>query len=60
METEEIIAQLNCSEIYARHSCGGEFKLSKAFLFDGTKPFPHEGKDSVKKEFYRSLTLNYP
>ena len=41
METEEIIQLLKKSDIYAEHStCGCEFKISDALLFDGTKSFP--------------------
>jgi predicted Holliday junction resolvase-like endonuclease len=43
MNTEEIIRQLKDSNLYAEcPSCDGEFKLSEAILFDGTKPFPSE------------------
>jgi predicted Holliday junction resolvase-like endonuclease len=31
------------SDLIAECPCGGEFRLSSAFLFDGTKPFPPEG-----------------
>ena len=40
MNTAELIQQLKQSSLYAECLCGGEFKLSDAILFDGTKPFP--------------------
>ena len=41
MKTEEIIQLLKESDLYAEHAgCSGEFKISEALLFDGTKPFP--------------------
>ena len=49
METEEIIQLLKKSDIYAEHSaCGGEFKISDALLFDGTKPFPFKAIEVQK------------
>jgi len=42
MDTEELITQLKKSGFWAECSCGEEFKLSEAILFDGTKPFPEE------------------
>ena len=39
---EKLIKELKESGFYAECSCGGEFKLSDAILFDGTKPFPKE------------------
>jgi predicted Holliday junction resolvase-like endonuclease len=49
METEEIIQLLKKSDIYAEHSaCGGEFKISDALLFDGTKPFPFTAMEVQK------------
>jgi predicted Holliday junction resolvase-like endonuclease len=39
---EKLIKELKESSIYAECPCGGEFKLSEAILFDGTKPFPKE------------------
>jgi len=44
MKTSEIIDKLKKSDLYAECPCGGEFKLSDVFLFDGTKPFPPEVK----------------
>jgi len=42
MNTEQLIRELKASNLYAECPCGEEFKLSKALLFDGTKPFPEE------------------
>jgi len=42
MGTEEIIKQLKSSGLFAECPCGGEFKLSEAILFDGTKSFPEK------------------
>lgn len=53
-KTEEIISQLKISEIWAESPCGHEFKLSKAILFDGTKPFPKEALES-KEAFLNEL-----
>jgi len=41
-KTEQLIKELKESGFYAECPCGGEFKLSEAILFDGTKPFPKE------------------
>lgn len=55
MNTEEIIKLLQNSDIYAQHpNCGGEFKISKALLFDGTKPFPFDAAE-VQKNLEQSL-----
>ena len=49
METEEIIQLLKKSDIYAEHpACGGEFKISDALLFDGTKLFPFKAIEVQK------------
>ena len=49
MNTEEIIQILKKSNIYAEHpACGGEFKISDALLFDGTKPFPFKAIEVQK------------
>lgn len=45
MDVKQLIKELKVSDIYAECSCGGEFKLSDAILFDGTKPFPQEALD---------------
>ena len=42
MQTDQLIKNLKDSNLYAECSCGEEFKLSDAILFDGTKPFPAE------------------
>jgi len=54
MEIEEVIKQLKSSGLYAECPCGGEFKLSDAFLFDGTKPFPPEAL-KLKQAFEEGL-----
>ena len=46
MKTEEIIQGLKNSNLIAESPCGCEFELSKAILFDGTKPFPKEALES--------------
>ena len=49
MNTQEIIQLLQKSDIYAEHAeCGCEFKISKALLFDGTKPFPFKAIEVQK------------
>ncbi len=42
MQIDQLIKSLKTSNLYAECSCGEEFKLSEAILFDGTKPFPAE------------------
>jgi predicted Holliday junction resolvase-like endonuclease len=42
MGTQQIIDDLQNSDLYAECPCGAEFKLSDLILFDGTKPFPPE------------------
>ena len=49
MKTEEIIKKLREANIYAECSCGGEFKLSEAILFDGTNPFPEKALETQKQ-----------
>lgn len=50
MNTEHLIKQLKKSGLYAEcPRCNGEFKLSQAVLFDGTKPFPKEALEFQKK-----------
>ncbi|OGJ15719.1 hypothetical protein A3K73_04020 [Candidatus Pacearchaeota archaeon RBG_13_36_9] len=46
---DELIKQLKGSNLYAECPCGGEFKLSDAILFDGTKPFPSEALEKQKE-----------
>ena len=55
MKTEEMIRLLKKSDIYAEHpGCGCEFKISKALLFDGTKPFPFKAIE-VQKNLEEAL-----
>lgn len=49
MNTEHLIRKLKESNLYAECPCGGEFKLSKTILFDGTKPFPPKALEVQKK-----------
>jgi predicted Holliday junction resolvase-like endonuclease len=56
MDVMKLIAELQTSKLYATCPCGEEFKISKAVLFDGTKPFPkgalekqQELKDSLEE-----------
>ena len=49
MNTAELIQNLKQSNLYAECShCEGEFKLSDAILFDGTKPFPPKALEAQK------------
>lgn len=48
VNTEQLIKQLKGSGLWAECLCGGEFKLSDAILFDGTKPFPEEALEQQK------------
>jgi hypothetical protein len=54
MITKEIISNLKNSDLYAECLCGGEFKLSEVFIFDGTKPFPPEVKE-LQEEYEERL-----
>lgn len=54
MKTEELIQELNKSNLWAECPCGGEFKLSETLLFDGTKPFPKEALE-IQKELKEQL-----
>ncbi|PIU62480.1 hypothetical protein COS83_02385 [archaeon CG07_land_8_20_14_0_80_38_8] len=54
MDTEGLIRQLKSSNLFAKCSCGEEFKLSDALLFDGMKPFPNEAKE-VQEMLLRDL-----
>ena len=49
MSVKNLIKELLNSDLYAECSCGGEFKLSESFLFDGTKRFPKEAMETQKK-----------
>src|SRR3989344_1076999 len=46
MNTEQVIAKLKASNLYAECNCGDEFKLSTAIMFDGTKPFPEKALEA--------------
>lgn len=49
MNKEEIIGQLSKSSLFAEcNSCGEEFKLSKAIIFDGQKSFPSIAEEKRK------------
>jgi predicted Holliday junction resolvase-like endonuclease len=53
MNTAALIEELRRSALYAECPCGGEFKLARALMFDGTKPFPPEAmliQQRLKKE----------
>lgn len=49
MNIEQLIKKLRESNLYAECPCGGEFKLSRSILFDGTKPFPEEALEIQKR-----------
>lgn len=49
MNTEQLIKKLRESNLYAECPCGGEFKLSRSILFDGTKPFPEKALELQKR-----------
>jgi predicted Holliday junction resolvase-like endonuclease len=49
MKTQDLINQLESSNLFAECPCGEEFKLSDAILFDGTKPFPKEALEAQKR-----------
>jgi len=49
MNTEQLIKKLKESNLYAECPCGGEFKLSRSILFDGTKPFPEKALEIQKR-----------
>jgi predicted Holliday junction resolvase-like endonuclease len=53
MNIQQLIVELMNSQLYAECTCGEEFKLSDAILFDGSKPFPTEAvtiQDAMKTE----------
>lgn len=54
MNIERLIQKLRASDLYAECPCGGEFKLSESFLFDGTKAFPEEALE-IQKNLEESL-----
>ena len=45
-----MIEKLKKSDLIAEHAGCGEFKLSEALLFDGTKPFPKEAMEAQNKK----------
>lgn len=54
MNTEDLIKALKTSKLYAECDCGGQFKISDAILFDGTKDFPEEAKkvkNQIEQEY---------
>lgn len=53
--TDQLIKNIKISNLHAECMCGGEFKLSKTIIFDGTKPFPNEAK-IIQKELIDALT----
>jgi predicted Holliday junction resolvase-like endonuclease len=53
MNIQQLIAELKNSQLYAECTCGEEFKLSDAILFDGSKAFPEEAvtiQEAMKTE----------
>ncbi len=57
MNTKELIKKLKESNLYAECPCSGEFKLSQATLFDGTKPFPPEALE-IQNKLKEELTAS--
>jgi len=50
MNKDEIISHLSGSQLYAEcSSCGEEFRLSKAVIFDGQKSFPTIAEERRKE-----------
>ena len=49
MNINQLIKKLRESNLYAECPCGGEFKLSRSILFDGTKPFPKKALEIQKQ-----------
>ncbi len=49
MSIKQLITKLRESNLYAECPCGGEFKLSRSILFDGTKPFPEKALEIQKR-----------
>lgn len=56
MDVGQFIKELQSTDFYAECYCGGEFKLSKAILFDGTRIFPEEAL-KIQKQFMEELTI---
>ena len=48
MQTEDLINELKKSDLWAECRCGGQFRISEALLFDGTKSLPSEILDIQK------------
>jgi len=49
LNIKQLIKKLRESNLYAECPCGGEFKLSRSILFDGTKPFPEKALELQKQ-----------
>lgn len=49
MKIEQLINDLKHSKLYAECTCGEDFKLSDAILFDGTKTFPADALEIQKR-----------
>jgi len=49
LNINQLIKKLRESNLYAECPCGGEFKLSRSILFDGTKPFPKKALELQKQ-----------
>jgi predicted Holliday junction resolvase-like endonuclease len=49
LNINQLIKKLRESNLYAECPCGGEFKLSRSILFDGTKPFPKKALEIQKQ-----------
>jgi predicted Holliday junction resolvase-like endonuclease len=49
LNIKQLIKKLRESNLYAECPCGGEFKLSRSILFDGTKPFPEKALEIQKQ-----------
>jgi predicted Holliday junction resolvase-like endonuclease len=49
MDVTQLVAELKVSKLFATCACGEEFKISKAILFDGTKPFPKEALEKQQE-----------
>jgi predicted Holliday junction resolvase-like endonuclease len=56
MNIQQLMVELKNSQLYAECTCGEEFKLSDAILFDGSKPFPTEAitiQETMKTEMQK-------
>jgi len=54
MNIKQLIKKLTESNLYAECPCGGEFKLSRSILFDGTKTFPEKALE-IQKQLKQEL-----